>query len=66
MNREQRRKIQKKADKIWKLETLATLAKDPDVKAQIERNIYKIASRCSIEELYLIDTYLTEKYGNRT
>ena len=69
MNREQRRKFKKlqpKADEIWKLEMLAVLAKEPSVKAQIERDIAKIASTCNPYELFLIDEYLHEQYGTPT
>ena len=66
MNREQRRKVKKRAEEIWKLETLATLAKDKEVKAQVEKDIQRIASKCSLEELYLIDEYITEKYVSST
>lgn len=66
MNREQRRKIKKniraKADEIWKLEILATLAKDEDVKATAQQAIEKIASTCTMSELLLIDAYINETY----
>jgi hypothetical protein len=66
MNREQRRKIKKsirdKADEIWKLEVLATLAKDEEVKATAQQAIKKIASTCTMSELVLIDTYINETY----
>ena len=66
MNREQRRKIKKsirdKADEIWKLEVLATLAKDEDVKVTVQQAIKKIASTCTMSELMLIDTYINETY----
>lgn len=69
MNREQRRKFKKvkpKADEIWKLELLATLAKEPSVKAQIEKDIARIASTCKPYELFLIDEYLNEQYGEKS
>lgn len=70
MNREQRRKISKKirqkAEEIWLLETLATLSTDKNVKESAEVEIAKIAMECSDAELYLIDAYLTDKYGNPT
>ncbi len=69
MNREQRRKfkkVQPKAEEIWKLEMLAVLAKEPSVKAQIENDIAKIASTCKPYELLLIDEYLHEQYGTPT
>lgn len=66
MNREQRRKIKKnirnKADEIWKLQIVATLAKDEDVKATVEQEIKKIASTCTMSELLLIDAYINETY----
>lgn len=66
MNREQRRKIKKsirnKADEIWKLQIVATLAKDEDVKATVEQEIEKIASTCTMSELLLIDAYINETY----
>lgn len=66
MNREQRRKIKKnirdKADEIWKLEVLATLAKDEDVRVTAQQAIKKIASTCTMSELVLIDTYINETY----
>ncbi len=61
MNREQRRKIQKKADKVWKLEMLATMS-DEKTKATLENEIKKIMSTCSLEELLLIDEYIIEKH----
>ena len=66
MNRQQRRKIQTKAEKIWKLEMLATLTKEESVKKQIEKDITEIAKSCSMEELLLIDEYLIEKYNVKT
>ena len=69
MNREQRRKLKKvksKADEIWKLEMLATLAKDSEVKNTAEREIARIASTCTLEQLLLIDEYLMEQYGAKT
>ena len=66
MNREQRRKIKKsirnKADEIWKLEVLATLAKDEDVKVTAQQAIQKIAATCNMSELLLIDAYINETY----
>ena len=66
MNKEQRRKIKKnirnKADEIWKLQMIATFARDEDVKATVEQKIKKIASTCTMSELLLIDAYIYETY----
>ena len=70
MNREQRRQIKKKirdkAEDIWLLETLIKVSTDNDVKSTAMMEVTKIASQCTDEELYLIDMYLTDKYGRAT
>jgi hypothetical protein len=70
MNREQRRKIKKniknKADEIWKLEVLATLAKDESVKATAQQAIEKITATCNMSELLLIDAYINETYAKHS
>lgn len=69
MNREQRRKMGKKliekAEEIWKLEMLGVLAKDKEVKIQIEREIETLCRDCSFQEMLVIDAYLTDKYGDK-
>lgn len=69
MNRAQRRKFKKLepiAEEIWKLEVLATLAKEDSVKESVEKDIARIASNCTLEELLWIDAYITEQYASRT
>ena len=65
MNREQRRKIEKKAKEVWKLELQATLISDEDMKRQLENQMKKIISNCSLEELLLIDEYINEQFVHK-
>lgn len=65
MNREQRRKIEKKAKEVWKLELQATLISDEDMKKQLENQMKKIISNCSLEELLLIDEYINEQFVHK-
>ena len=55
-----------KADEIWKLEVLGTLASDENIKASVQKDIQKIASTCTLEELLWIDAYINEHYVNKT
>lgn len=70
MNREQRRKISKKirnkAEDIWFLETLVKMSTSEEVKGKAIVEMNNIISKCSADEVYLIDAYLTDKYGNPT
>ena len=65
MNREQRRKIEKKAKEVWKLELQATLISDEDMKRILENQMKKIISHCSLEELLLIDEYINEQFVHK-
>jgi hypothetical protein len=65
MNREQRRKIEKKAKEVWKLELQATLISDEDMKRILENQMKKIISNCSLEELLLIDEYINEQFVHK-
>ena len=66
MNREQRRKIEKKAKEVWKLELQATLIADENIKRQLENQMKKIISNCSLEELVLIDEYINEQFVQKS
>ena len=66
MNREQRRKIEKKAKEVWKLELQATLIADENIKRQLENQMKKIISNCSLEELVLIDAYINEQFVQKS
>ncbi len=61
LNREVRRKVQKKAEKIWKLEK--ALEQNPEDKDSM-KELIKLSQALDPEELLLIDVYITEKYGN--
>ncbi len=68
MNREERRKISKKAEKIWNLskriDTLGGLNTEAAVTAV--KALTQYTNNLSFEELVLIDEYLVEKYGTST
>lgn len=68
MNREERRKISKKAEKIWNLskriDTLGGL--DTEAAAAAVKALTQYTNNLSFEELVLIDEYLVEKYGTST
>ena len=70
MNRAQRRQIKKKtrdkAEDIWFLEMLTKMSSNEETRAKAMTEMMKITSECSDEELYLIDAYLTSKYGTPT
>ena len=65
MNREQRRKFQRKlkakADRLWELEL--SFAKDASDTNAFQEMI-QLARSLSPEEMLLVDEYLTETYGN--
>ena len=68
MNREERRKISKKAEKIWNLskriDTLGGLNTEAAVAAV--KALTQYTNNLSFEELILVDEYLMEKYGAST
>ena len=70
MNRAQRRQIKKKtrekAEDIWFLEMLIKMSTSDEVKGKAIEQMNEIISKCSEEEAYWIDAYLTSKYGTPT
>lgn len=68
MNREERRKIERKAEKIWRLNQQIDTLRELDIDAAVAtlKALTQYSSNLSFEELILIDEYLAEKYGART
>ncbi len=65
MNREQRRKIQSKAERVWSLSQRidALGGMKVDEAATAIKNLTDYTRKLSLEDLILIDEYIIEKYG---
>lgn len=68
MNREQRRKIQSKAEKVWSLSQRIDIlgGMKADEAAAAIKNLTDYTNKLSLEDLILIDEYIIEKYGAAT